>query len=135
MITPRAGLGLDFISDHRSGFAFISPIHVKYDIYYALAGLEAHYTWTDWMFGLQADCLITFNQYLKIEGLSGSAWTLKNRVGVEVQLPFAYRYARNYWLEFAPYYRFLPIGSSHLLDLPERNLNQWGAFVTFRFFL
>lgn len=134
-ITPYAGLGFDFLFDDRSGYASIAPIDLKYTIYYALIGIETHYTWPDWTFGLQVDCLPTFNQYLQIDGLSGAAWTLDNRVGVDVHLPFAYRYARNYWLEFAPYYRFFPIGESTALDLPSRNLNQWGAFLTFRFFL
>ncbi len=87
------------------------------------------------MLGFQLDCLPTFNQYLKIKGLSGSAWVLKNRTGAGVHIPVAYRYVKNFWLEFAPYYRFLPIGASHTLGLHKRNLNEWGAFLTFRFFL
>lgn len=134
-ITPYAGLGFDFLFDDRTGYASIAPIDLKYTVYYAIAGFETHYAWQNWKLGLQFDCLPTFNQYLKIGGLSGAAWTLKNRVGAEVQVPFAYRYARNYWLEFAPYYRFFPFGTSSVLKLPERDLSQWGAFVTFRFFL
>jgi hypothetical protein len=135
MITPYAGFGFDFLSDHHTGYSFTPPIHLKYNIYYAVAGLKTHYNWRNWMLGLQVDCLPTFNQYLKIKSLSGAAWVLKNRTGVEVQLPVAFRYVKNFWLEFSPYYRFLPIGSSHVLGLPHRNLNQWGAFLTFRFFL
>ena len=134
-ITPYAGLGLDFLSDHHTGYSNTSPIHLNYAIYYAIAGVETHYTWQDWMLGLQVDCMPTFNQYLKIKSLSGTAWTLENRTGVAVHLPVAYRYVRNFWLELAPYYRFLPIGSSDVLGLPKRNLNEWGAFLTFRFFL
>jgi len=134
-ITPYIGIGLDFLSDHHKGHSTISPIHLKYDIYYAVAGLETHYAWQNWMLGLQVDALPTFNQYLIIKGLSGAAWTLKNRTGADVQLPVAYRYVKNYWLEFVPYYRFLPIGASHALGLDKRNLNQWGAFVIFRFYL
>jgi hypothetical protein len=134
-ITPYVGLGLDFLSDHHSRHSTIAPIQLNYDIYYAIAGLETHYAWKNWMLGMQIDCLPTFNQYLKIKGLPGAAWTLKKRTGVAVQLPVSYRYVKNYWVEFAPYYRFLPIGASHALGLPSRNLNQWGAFVTFRFFL
>lgn len=134
-ITPYAGIGFDFLTDHHTGYSTISPIRLKYDIYYAVVGLETHYTWKNWMLGLQVDCLPTFNQYLRVRSLSEAAWVLKNRTGVEVQLPVAYRYTRNYWLEFAPYYRFLPIGASEVLGLGERNLNQWGAFVTFRFYL
>lgn len=134
-ITPYAGLGLDFIWDHRSAYDSISSIQLKYNIYYALAGFDTHYMWCDWMFGLQVDCLPTFNQYLKVSTLTGAAWTLENRVGAAARLPIAYRYARDFWLELTPYYRFFPIGSSDPLRLPERNLNQWGAFVTFRFFL
>jgi hypothetical protein len=135
MITPYAGFGFDFLSDHHTGYSTISPIKLNYSIYYAVVGLKAHYNWENWMVGLQIDCLPTFNQYLRIRSLPKAAWILKNRTGAEVQLPFAYRYAKNFWLEIAPYYRFLPIGSSHTLGLPHRNLNQWGAFVTFRFFL
>ncbi len=134
-ITPYAGLGFDFLFDDRTGYASIAPIDLKYTIYYAIVGFETHYTWPNWTFGLQVDCLPTFNQYLKVESLSGAAWTLTNRVGVEAQLPFAYRYAKNYWLEFAPYYRFFPLGSSSGLKEPERDISQWGAFLTFRFFI
>jgi hypothetical protein len=134
-ITPYAGLGFDFLFDNRPRYGTTFPIDLKYTIYYAVAGVETHYVWTDWTLGLQLDCFPTFNQYLKIKGLPGAAWTLKNRVGAEVQIPVAYRYARNYWLELTPYYRFFPIGHSHVLALPERNLNQWGAFLNFRFFL
>lgn len=135
VITPYAGIGFDFLSDHHTGYSTISPIKLKYTLYYALAGLKTHYHWENWMLGLQVDCLPTFNQYLRINSLSKAAWILKNRTGAEVQLPFAYRYVKNFWLEIAPYYRFLPIGASNVLGLPHRNLNQWGAFVTFRFFL
>ncbi len=134
-ITPYVGLGLDFLSDHHTGYSSVAPIHLKYRIYYAVAGLETHYVWQDWKLGLQVDCLPTFNQYLRIKGVHGAAWVLKNRTGAAVQLPVAYRYAKNFWLELAPYYRYLPIGASHTLGLPHRNLNQWGAFLTFRFFL
>jgi len=134
-ITPYAGIGFDFLTDHRSRSSSTPPIKLKYAIYYALAGLETHYAWQDWMLGLQVDCLPTFNQYLRVKSLHRGAWVLKNRTGVEVQLPVAYRYIKNFWLELAPYYRFLPIGSSHFLELDQRNLSQWGAFLTFRFFL
>ena len=134
-ITPCAGLGFDFLFDDHTGYSTVAPINLKYTIYYVLVGFETHYNWQDWKFGLQVDCLPTFNQYLRVAGLSEAAWVLKNRTGVEVQLPVAYRYARNYWLELSPYYRFFPIGASGALGLPERNLNQWGAFLTFRYFL
>jgi len=132
---PNAGLGFDFLFDDHTGYASISPINLSYTIYYAIAGFETHYAWEDWMLGLQLDCFPTFNQYLRVGTLSGAAWVLKNRTGVEVQLPFAYRYFKNYWVEFAPYYRFLPVGASNTLGLPARDLNQGGFFVTFRFFL
>lgn len=134
-ITPYAGLGLDFLSDSHTGYSSILPIELKYSIYYAIIGFETHYAWQDWTLGLQLDCLPTFHQYLKVETLSEAAWTLDQRTGVEVQLPVAYKYAMNFWLELAPYYRFFPIGDSDSLDLLDRNLNQWGAFLTFRFFL
>jgi hypothetical protein len=126
---------MDFLSDHHTGYSTVSSIKLTYAIYYGIGGLKAHYNWENWMLGLQLDCFPTFNQYLRVRSLSKAAWVLKNRTGAEVQLPFAYRYFKNFWLEFAPYYRFLPIGSSHHLGLPHRNLNQWGIFVSFRFFL
>jgi hypothetical protein len=132
MITPYLGLGLDFLSDRRTGH---SPIHLNYTLYYAIVGFETHYAWRHWMLGLQVDCFPMFNQYLRVKGLPHAAWVLKNRTGAAVHLPVAYRYFKNFWLEFTPYYRFLPIGASHTLHLPKRNLNQWGAFVAFRFFL
>lgn len=134
-ITPYAGMGLDFLHDNHTGYSTVAPIQLRYNLYYALIGFDAHYTWTNWMAGVQADCLPMFNQYLKIEGLPGAAWTLGNRTGAAARLPIAYRYAKNFWLELAPYYRFLPLGASGTLGLPERNLNQWGVFLTFRFFL
>ena len=134
-ITPYAGFGSELFSDHQHGTSSTSPIKLRYHLYYALIGFETHYTWPDWKLGLQLDCLPTFNQYLRIKGLPGAAWRLKNRTGAEVQLPVAYRYIMNFWVELAPYYRFLPIGASHTLGLEKRNLNQWGAFLIFRFFL
>ena len=41
-ITPYAGLGFDFLFDGRTGYASISPISLKYTIYYAIAGVETH---------------------------------------------------------------------------------------------
>lgn len=134
-ITPYAGLGLEFLFDGHTAYSSISAIQLDYTIYYALAGFETHYAWPNWTLGLQLDCLPTFNQYLKVETLSEAAWILKNRTGVAVQLPVSYRYTKNYWLEFAPYYRFFPIGASNALGLPHRDLNQWGLFVSLRFFL
>jgi hypothetical protein len=133
--TIYAGLGLDFLHENNSDTPSLAPIQLRYNLYYAIAGFDTHYNWKDWMFGVQLDCLPTFNQYLKIASLSESAWILDNRVGAAVHIPIAYRYVRNFWLELAPYYRFLPIGNSSFLQLPERNLNQWGAFLRFRFFL
>ncbi len=135
MLTPYVGLGLDFLSDHHTGYSSIAPIQLKYTIYYALAGVKIHYSWEDWMLGLQVDCLPTFNQYLRIKSLAEAAWILKNRTGAAVQLPIAFKCGTNFWLELAPYYRFLPIGASEVLGLSSRNLNQWGAFLTLRFFL
>jgi ankyrin repeat protein len=133
-ITPYAGIGFDFLNDYHTNLCYIPEIQVKYRIFYALIGLETHYTWKNWMVGLQVDCFPTFNQYLKIIGLPGAAWTLQQRVGFDVRVPATYRLTKNIWLEFAPYYRLLPIGASHVLGLPKRNLNQWGAFLALRFF-
>jgi hypothetical protein len=134
-VTPYAGLGFDFIFDDHTAYSSTPSINLNYTIYYAVVGLETHYTWENWMFGFNVDCFPTFNQYLRINSLSQAAWVLKNRVGAEIQLPLAYRYARNYWLELSPYYRFFPIGSSSTLNLPDRDLNEWGIFASFRFFL
>ena len=134
-VTPYVGMGIDYIHDAHSAYSTFTSITLNYSIYYAVIGLKTHYTWDNWMAGLQVDCLPTFNQYIKIKTLSGSAWTLTNRVGVDAQLPVAYRYIKNCWIELAPYYRFFPIGQSAALNLANRNLNQYGALVTFRFFL
>jgi hypothetical protein len=56
------------------------------------------------MVGVQADCLPTFNEFIKIKTLSGSAWTLSNNVGAAVRVPVAYRFWKNSWVELAPYY-------------------------------
>lgn len=134
-ITPYAGMGFDFLMDHQRAYSSISSIQLKYKIYYAVAGLDTRYSWKDWSLGAQVDCLPTFNQYLSIEGLSGIAWKLQSRVGVAVRLPIGYNLTKNIQIELAPYYRLLPIGASSVLELPHRNLNQWGSFLTFRFFL
>ena len=134
-ITPYAGMGFDFLTDHQSAYSSISSIRLKYKLYYAVAGFDTHYTWNNWSFGAQVDCLPTFNQYLSITGLPGIAWKLQQRVGVAVRLPVGYKFTKNIGLELAPYYRLLPIGASSELDLPHRNLNQWGSFLTLRFFL
>jgi len=133
--TPYVGLGIDYLHDSHTGYSSIAAIQLRYSTYYAVAGIDTHYTWTDWMLGLQADCLPVFDQYLNIKTLKGAAWTLDNRVGVAVRIPAAYRFAENYWLELAPYYRWLPIGDSGTLGLSDRDLRQWGAFLTFRFFI
>jgi hypothetical protein len=133
--TPYAGIGLDFLNDHKSAHASISAIKLKYQLYYVLAGLDIHYTEKNWSVGAQADCFPTFRQYLSIGGLPGAGWKMNQRVGFAVRLPTAYRLGKNIWLEAAPYYRLLPIGASGVLGLPSRNLHQWGGFVTFRFYL
>lgn len=134
-ITPYAGLGIDYLHDHHSAYSTIEAIKLRYSTYYAVAGFDTHYAWKSWMLGLQADCLPVFNQYLNIAGESEAAWILSSRTGIAVRLPVAYRFAKNYWLELTPYYRWLPVGSSQVLGLPHRNLDQWGGFLTFRFFL
>ncbi len=134
-ITPYAGLGLDFIHANQSGYSTIAPIKLRYALYYAIAGLDTRYAWQNWMLGLQVDCLPIFKNYLQIKSLTGAAWTLSNRTGAAVRLPVAYRYVKNFWIELTPYYRYLPIGSSNTLGLMHRNLNQWGAFLTFCFFI
>lgn len=134
-VTPYAGLGFDFLYDDHSAYSTIASIQLRYSIYYAIVGIDAHYTWCNWMAGLQVDCLPTFNQYLRIKALPGEAWTLTNKTGAAVRAPVAFRYFRDFWVEVAPYYRFFPVGPSSILGLSNRNLNQWGFYLTFRFFL
>ncbi len=134
-IAPYAGLGLDFINANQTATSTTAPIGLRYNIYYALIGFDTHYNWENWMLGLQVDCLPSFKQYLRIKTLPGGAWVLTNKTGAAVRLPFAYQYVKNFWLELTPYYRFFPIGSSPTLDLPHRNINEYGAFLSFRFFL
>jgi hypothetical protein len=50
-ITPYAGVGIDFLSDHHTGYSTISSIKLTYAIYYAIGGLKAHYNWENWMLG------------------------------------------------------------------------------------
>ena len=133
--TPYAGIGLDFLDDHRRAYSFFSSIDLHYRTYYALFGFDMHYSWTNCYLGLQADCLPVFDQYLKIGGLNGTAYKMNERVGVAVRLPIGCKLSKYVWLELEPYYRLLPIGSSHALEAPKRTLNQWGGFLTFRFFV
>jgi len=133
--TPYAGLGMEFLHDNHSGYGSVAPIQLRYTLYYAIGGFDMQYSRKNWMVGLQADCLPTFNQYLRIKSLTAAAWVLKNRVGASARLPVAYRFFNNYWLELAPYFRFMPIGASNTLELSHRNLSEWGTFLTFRFFL
>ncbi len=134
-ITPYAGLGIDFLHDHHTSYSTIDSINLRYSIYYAIAGFDTHYTWTNWMLGLQVDCIPTFNQYLNVASQPQISWVLENTTGIAARIPLSYRFVKNYWLELTPYYRWLPIGSSQILGLPDRTLNQWGAFLTFRFFI
>lgn len=134
-LTPYAGLGLDFIHDNRTAYSTFLPISLRYSTYYVVAGLDAHQYWTNWALGLQIDCMPIYNQYLKIKTLSGAAWTMDCKVGAAVRLPVAYRCMKYFWIELAPYYRYFPIGESEVLGLPSRNLNQWGAFLSLRFFI
>src|SRR5690242_6097916 len=46
-ITPYAGLGFDFLFDDHTKYKSIAAIDLKYTIYYAVAGFETHYAWTD----------------------------------------------------------------------------------------
>ena len=134
-LTPYVGIGIDFLTDHKKAYANISAIELKYRLYYAIFGLDVRYAWKDWSAAVQLDCFPTFNQYLSITGLSGAAWKMSQRVGAAVRIPVGYQVIKRVWIELTPYYRFLPIGSSHVLSLPHRNLNQWGAFLTLRCFL
>lgn len=138
--TPYAGIGMEFLTEHRTSYTtdselFVPSIKMRYQLYYAVAGLDIHCTVKKWSFGVQGDVIPSFQEYLTIGGLSESAWKLKQRVGFDVRLPAAYQMVKNYWVELAPYYRLLGIGNSGVLGLPSRNLHQWGAFVTFRFFI
>ena len=134
-ISPYAGIGFDFLKDQKTAYSTISAITLHYRTYYALAGIESHYAWQNWLLGAEVDCFPVFDQFLEIGGLSGAAWKMDNRVGFEVRVPAAYKLLNGIWLELAPYYRLLSIGSSSVLSLPHRNLDQWGAFLALRFFL
>lgn len=134
-LTPNAGIGFDFMTDSQKPFDGFPGIQLNYHVHYAIVGLQTRYTYHKWAVGLQLDCLPTFDQFLNIGDLTSSSWRLRNRVGWDVRLPVGYRLSQHIWLEVAPYYRYLPIGQINLLSLPARNLNQWGAFVTFRYVL
>jgi len=131
--TPYVGFGVDFLNDHKSAYSTFSAITLRYRTYYALFGFDARYFLEDWSFGLQAEGLPICQQYLSIGGLPGAAWTMNRHIGAAVRLPIGYSVTEKLSLELAPYYRFFPIGASSVLLLPERILNQWGAFVTLRF--
>ena len=134
-ITPYAGFGFDFLTDNKKAVFAFAPIKLFYRIYYVPIGIEFKYARATWYIGAQFDCFPTFNQYLSIQGLKGSAWKLSERVGWDVRLPVGFKLADHYWIELAPYYRLLPIGSSSVLGLPHRNLNEYGLFLAFRFFI
>lgn len=135
MFTPYAGVGFDYLKDKKHKFDSVSSIDLKYRTYYTVIGFDTHYMWDDWSVGLQGDCLPVCNQFLSIGGLSGAAWKMKERVGWAARLPIGCKISSCIWVELTPYYRFFPIGESDALGLPHRNLNQWGGFLTFRFFL
>jgi hypothetical protein len=128
---------MEFLTEHRDSYTddglFVPSIKMRYQLYYALGGIDIHCKVKKWSFGVQGDVFPTFQQYLTVGGLSEAAWKLKQRVGFDVRLPGAYMMAKNTWIELTPYYRLLGIGNSDVLSLPARNLHQWGAFVTFRF--
>jgi hypothetical protein len=139
-LTPYAGLGLEFLTEHRTSYTtdeglFVPSIKLRYQLYYAVGGLDVHCSVKRWSFGVQGDIIPSFQEYLTVGGLSEAAWKLKHRVGFDVRTPVAFRMVKNIWIEGTPYYRLLPIGNSSVLSLPARNLHQWGAFITFRFFI
>ncbi len=134
-ITPYAGVGLDYLNDHKDAYSTIASISLHYRTNYSIFGFDSKYSWDGYYLGLQAECLPVFNQYLSIGGLGGASWRMNSRVGAAVRLPVGFKLANFAWLELAPYYRVFTIGKSSVLGLPSRTLNQWGAFVTFRFFI
>jgi hypothetical protein len=135
-VTPYGGVGLDFLNDHKLASGSFTTIKLKYQIYYALGGLDIHYIAKNWSLGAQVDCFTSFAQYLAIKGLAGTSYRMSQRLGYTVRIPIAYRLMRNIWLEATPYYRLLPIGSSRVLyNAVSRDLEQWGVFATLRFFL
>lgn len=135
LITPYLGMGVDLLDDDKSATSLVTSLDLRYRIHYAIAGLDLRYLSRNWVFGVVCDCFPTFDQYLKIVGLAGAAWTLGKRIGVNAHLPIDYRFSDWLWLEVAPYYRYLPIGKSSVLGLPKRDLHEVGAFVSFRFFV
>ncbi len=134
-ITPYAGIGLDFLKDHKKAYSIFSSVTLNYRTYYALFGFDMHYAWENCYLGLQVDCLPVFDQCLSIGGVGRTSWKMQERVGVAGRLPVGCKLSPRVWLELEPYYRLLPIGASNTLDVSKRNLNQWGGFLTFRFFL
>lgn len=135
-LTPYLGLGLDYLWEKHPAYRSVTSVQFQYNSYYALGGFDTHYTGLDWMVGIQIECLPIFDQYTKIDSLPGAAWQATSRAGAAVRLPIAYRYARDFWLEMTPYYRYFPIGgTARGILLQEKNLTQVGLFVTFRFFL
>lgn len=135
VVTPYAGVALDFYNDHQKAYSIFAPVTLHYRSYYAIFGVDVRYVQPNWYIALQADCLPVFHQYLSIGGLSGTAYKMDQRVGAAVRLPVAWRLPYNIWVELTPYYRLLPIGRSSELSLPERTLNQWGAFLSWRYYL
>lgn len=134
-VTPYAGVGIECLQDNNTAYSTYTSIQLKYRVYYAIAGFDTRYMWRNFYLGLQAECLPTFSQYLSIGGLPGAAWTMKQKVGGAVRIPFGIKVSNSVWLELTPYWRLLPIGSSSVLSLPERILNEWGGFAAFRFYL
>ena len=134
LFTPYIGVGCDFLKDSKAAYSSYSPIDLKYQTNYGIFGIETHYAWSRFSLGVQAEALTVFNQYLSITGLTGSSWKMTRRAGFDVHLPIGYRVVKNIWFEVSPYYRFLPIGSSSVLALSDRDLTQAGITIAFRFF-
>ncbi len=129
---PFLGLGGEYLWDDKKNHDNFTSIDLKYRMLYILTGFKFAYLQNCWSIGLEAQCLPIFNQTLHIGGLTGARWELTNRVGAAVFFPLGVKLMNMLWMEFSPYYRFLPIGSSSVLELPSRNLNQWGLIVQFR---
>ncbi|MEI6531808.1 MAG: hypothetical protein WCN87_03210 [Chlamydiota bacterium] len=138
-VTPYIGLGFDFITDNKAaytdGITQVPAIKLHYQTDYAVAGFETRYSWCKWSIAGQFEWLPSFNQYLTISTLDGSAWNMHWNSNYAIRIPVSYKISKCVWLEVAPFYRYFAIGSSDVLGLPERNMNQVGAFAALRFFL
>lgn len=134
-VTPYGGIGVDLLTDDHSAYASVSSIQLSYETFYGIIGLNSRYTQNRWSFATQIECLPVLRQALSIKDVAGASWGLKRRVGLSVELPIGYNAKEDIWIEVSPFYRWMPVGVSDTLALPQRDLRQAGAVISVRFFL